>query len=155
MHPLLYVKHYQNLPLMIHIQKYNELARVFGPTEVRLLTADTIIGTPLTRCAARRARRRPGSEASGLATYSSALTLCAGRCTRARGLAAFHLRDLVLAFVVHKGSAQPSWQRRGRHLQTWPEYKLGNAPQGWPRKTLQLARSREVAMGMFRGSVGL
>ena len=48
----------------LSIQKYNELARVFGPTEVRLLTADTIIGTPLTRCVARRARRKPGSEAS-------------------------------------------------------------------------------------------
>ena len=57
----------------LSIQKYNELARVFGPTEVRLLTADTIIGTPLTRCAARRARRRPGSEAS--ASRSQLLTL--------------------------------------------------------------------------------
>ena len=35
-------------------QKYNELARVFGPTEIRLLTADTIIGMPLTRHAAQR-----------------------------------------------------------------------------------------------------
>ena len=38
----------------LSIQKYNELARVFGPTEIRLLTADTIIGMPLTRHAARR-----------------------------------------------------------------------------------------------------
>ena len=38
----------------LSILKYNELARVFGPTEIRLLTADTIIGMPFTRHAARR-----------------------------------------------------------------------------------------------------
>ena len=53
----------------LSIQKYNGLARVFGPTEIRLVTADTIIGTPLTGHAARRvgtgcAHRRPGSQAS-------------------------------------------------------------------------------------------
>ena len=35
-------------------QKYSELAREFGPTEVCLLTGDTIIGTPLTRVGAAR-----------------------------------------------------------------------------------------------------